>query len=96
VNIRGIGWGVTDWIDLAQDRDQRRALVKMAMNFRVPQHVGIFLSSWVLRQFSLKGSVPWSKSVICDCVVGEDYTSQAKLTNLRRQTREQICLKLYV
>jgi hypothetical protein len=25
-----------DWIDLAQDRDQRRALVNTAMNLRVP------------------------------------------------------------
>jgi hypothetical protein len=25
-----------DWIDLAQERDQRRALVKTVMNLRVP------------------------------------------------------------
>jgi hypothetical protein len=25
-----------DWIDLAEDRDQRRALVVMVMNLRVP------------------------------------------------------------
>jgi hypothetical protein len=27
-----------DWIDLAQDKDQSRALVNMAMNLRVPQN----------------------------------------------------------
>jgi hypothetical protein len=30
INLRGIGWGDMDWIHLAQDRDQWRALVNMA------------------------------------------------------------------
>jgi hypothetical protein len=36
VDLREIGWGGMDWIDLAQDRDQRRALVNTVMNLRVP------------------------------------------------------------
>jgi hypothetical protein len=35
-NLREIGWGGMDWIDLAQDRDQWRALVNTLMNLRVP------------------------------------------------------------
>jgi hypothetical protein len=27
MNLRDIGWSATDWIDLAQDRDQWRVLV---------------------------------------------------------------------
>jgi hypothetical protein len=34
--FREIGWGCMDWIDLAQDRDQWRALVNMVMYLRVP------------------------------------------------------------
>jgi hypothetical protein len=34
--LREIGWGGMDWTDLAQDRDQLRALVNTVMNFRVP------------------------------------------------------------
>jgi hypothetical protein len=33
IDLREIGWDGMDWIDLAQDRDQWRALV---MNIRVP------------------------------------------------------------
>jgi hypothetical protein len=31
-----IGWGSMDWIDLAEDKDQRRFLVNIVMNHRVP------------------------------------------------------------
>jgi hypothetical protein len=34
--IREIGWGGMDWINLAQDRDQWRALVNTVMNLLVP------------------------------------------------------------
>jgi hypothetical protein len=34
--LREIGWDDIDWIDLAQDRDQWRALVNTLMNLRVP------------------------------------------------------------
>jgi hypothetical protein len=36
MNVREIGWGGMDWIDLAQDRDQWRALVNTVTNLRVP------------------------------------------------------------
>jgi hypothetical protein len=36
IDLRVIGWGSTDWIDLAQDRDQWRAIVNTAMNLMVP------------------------------------------------------------
>jgi hypothetical protein len=36
MNLREIGWGGLDWIDLAQGKDQWRALVNMVMNIRVP------------------------------------------------------------
>jgi hypothetical protein len=36
IDLREIGWDGTDWIDLAQDRDQWRVLVNTAMKLRVP------------------------------------------------------------
>jgi hypothetical protein len=36
MDLREIGWGGMDWIDLAEDRDQGRALVNTVMNIRVP------------------------------------------------------------
>jgi hypothetical protein len=33
---RETGWDGMDWIDLAQDRDQWRALVNRVMNLQVP------------------------------------------------------------
>jgi hypothetical protein len=36
IDLREIGWGGMDWTDVAQDRDQLRALVNTVMNLRVP------------------------------------------------------------
>jgi hypothetical protein len=38
------GWRGIGWIDLAQDRNRRRALVNMVLNLRVPQNSGTFLN----------------------------------------------------
>jgi hypothetical protein len=35
MDLREIGWDGVDWIDLAQDRDRWRAIVKTVMNLRV-------------------------------------------------------------
>jgi hypothetical protein len=34
--LREIAWGGMDWIDLAQDRDQWKALMNTVINLRVP------------------------------------------------------------
>jgi hypothetical protein len=36
IDLRELGWGAMDWIDLAQDRDQWKALVNTVMNLWVP------------------------------------------------------------
>jgi hypothetical protein len=36
IDLREIGWDSMDWIDLAQDRNQWRALVNTVMKLRVP------------------------------------------------------------
>jgi hypothetical protein len=36
MDLKKTGWGDVDWIDLAHNRDQWRALVNTVMNLRVP------------------------------------------------------------
>jgi hypothetical protein len=36
MDLREIGWDGVDWIDMAHNRDQWRALVNTVMNFRDP------------------------------------------------------------
>jgi hypothetical protein len=36
MDLRGVGWGGVDWIDLAEDRNRWRALVNSVSNLRVP------------------------------------------------------------
>jgi hypothetical protein len=36
MDLREIGWDLVDWMDMAQDRDQWRALVNTVLNLRVP------------------------------------------------------------
>jgi hypothetical protein len=36
MDLQEMGWEGVDWIDMAQDRDRWRALVKEVMNLRVP------------------------------------------------------------
>ena len=36
MDLREVGYGHGEWIDLAEDRDQWRAYVREVMNLRVP------------------------------------------------------------
>jgi hypothetical protein len=36
MDLRDTGWDGVDWMDMAQDRDQWRALVNAVLNLRVP------------------------------------------------------------
>jgi hypothetical protein len=44
-NLGEVGWCCVDWIDIIEDRGQRRVFVSTVMNRWVPYNVGKFLSS---------------------------------------------------
>jgi hypothetical protein len=54
-----MGW--MNWIDLAQDRDQWRALLNTIMNYRLHKMSGEFLSGWWVLK---KGSLPWNQLLL--------------------------------
>ena len=45
IDLRDVGWGKMDKIDLAQDRDRWQAPVNAVMNLRVALNAGNLLSS---------------------------------------------------
>jgi hypothetical protein len=57
MDLREMGWRGMDWIDLAQDRDQWRALEDTVMNLRVPSNAGKFLSSCTIGGFSRRAQL---------------------------------------
>jgi hypothetical protein len=58
--LREIGWCGMDSVDLAQDRDQCRALVNTVMNLRVPIKCCANLEEMHNWRLLKKGSAPWS------------------------------------
>jgi len=45
MDLREVGYGGVDWIELVQDRARWRAPVNAALNRWVPQNAGNFLTS---------------------------------------------------
>jgi hypothetical protein len=57
IYLKEIGSDGMDWIDLARDRDQWRALVNTVMNFRFPKNGGKFLNSCTIDIFSRRAQL---------------------------------------
>jgi hypothetical protein len=55
--FREIGWDGKNWIDLAEDRDQWRALVNTVMNLRGSIKTGKFLSALKIGSFSRRAQL---------------------------------------
>jgi hypothetical protein len=72
IDLRGIGRGGAEWIDLAQDRDQRRTLMNTVMNLRVAQNTEKVLIyraacgfSRPTQLFNILYSRPYGRNIVC-------------------------------
>jgi hypothetical protein len=57
MDLREMGRVGMGWIDLAQDRNQWRALVNAIMNLMIPQNVWKFLKSYTTDGFSRRAQL---------------------------------------
>jgi hypothetical protein len=64
--LKDIEWGSIEWIDVAQDRGQWRAVVNTVMNLRVSLNTGKFWSSCTTGGFSRKVQLHDVNTVLLD------------------------------
>jgi len=57
------GYEGLDWIFLAEDKDQWRAVMNTVMNLLASQNSGNFLTNWTTISSLKKDSAPWSEFV---------------------------------
>jgi hypothetical protein len=57
IDLGELGWDGVDWIDLAQNRDQWRAIVNTVMNLRVPQNARKLLSGCTIGGLSKRAQL---------------------------------------
>jgi hypothetical protein len=88
MGLTEIVWEVMDWIHLAHDRDQWRAVVKTVMNFRVPQNAEI-LTSWATISFSrtLLHRVRW--------FVGKSRVYKIRILYLTQYLHQKRCSRCF-
>jgi hypothetical protein len=57
IDLREKVWDGVDWVHLAQDRGQWRALVNTVTNLQVPYNAGKFLSGCTIGSFSRRAQL---------------------------------------
>jgi hypothetical protein len=75
MDLRVIELGDVDWIDLAQDRKQWRALVNTVMSLQAPYNVGKFFSICTTSSFSRMAQIHEVRLVGCVLLRGDKCRS---------------------
>ena len=68
MDLQEVGFGIMDWIELAQERDSWRTVVNVIMNLRIPFYAENIFTKLRTGELLMKDYAPWRNQEVSKCV----------------------------